>query len=178
MNRAWKEEFRRRMALADDRGDTMEVETAVMLRVADALLAVPDIPEPDKVFDPDDMHARQGLTRKARWNERKLVNARSQRIQDKMQAAYVRDGKPMLGDITRDALEIAENTVYKIDEAIAQLEHLRIETTLIAIGYRWNTTERPPQMGGIERDLGELKRALAMRVYIVHQEEARDEAAS
>ena len=58
----------------------------------------------------------------------------------------------------------------EVDQAIETLEHLRLEVVAIAIGERWHQVDRPPQVGDLARELGELAALLQVREVLVRKE--------
>jgi len=88
---------------------------------------------------------------KTRFAERKEIESRSLDVRLEAQRANDELGHHAMAVVTSEALSTAERALHKVDQAIATLEHLRLEVVAIAIGERWHQDDRPPQMDDLAR---------------------------
>jgi len=106
---------------------------------------------------------------KTRFGERKEIESRNLSVRLEALRANEEAGQKTMAAVTSEALSAAERAIHKIDSAMDRMEYLRLEIVQIALGERWNQTERPPQVDDLARDLGELSALLQVREVIARK---------
>lgn len=110
---------------------------------------------------------------RTRLAERKEIEALSFTVRCEARRANEEIGQHAMATATFEALSTAERAMGKVDGAIDHLERLRFELIQIAAGERWHQTERPPDLGDLARELGEIVALLKMREVLAQREEGR-----